>query len=115
MPKAQIQTEEFRKLLEERLGPLQERFERIHKHHAQESGALPADFAEQATELENAEVLEHLDASSRKDLEQIQAALHRIELGTYGVCLSCHKAIPKGRLLAVPTATRCLKCVEAKG
>lgn len=43
-------------------------------------------------------------------LEEIEAALKRIEAGTFGTCTSCGKPIPAGRLLALPHAALCVSC-----
>jgi DnaK suppressor protein len=45
-------------------------------------------------------------------LRQIQEALDRLELGEYGVCLSCEDPIPAKRLHAVPWAKYCVICQE---
>lgn len=47
-----------------------------------------------------------------KYLSHIEKALERVEHGTYGICSDCGKPIPRERLLAVPTATRCVPCKE---
>jgi DnaK suppressor protein len=44
------------------------------------------------------------------ELGDIQAALERIEAGTYGHCTNCDAAIPPARLNAYPTAKRCIDC-----
>ena len=43
-------------------------------------------------------------------LRDIDAALERLDDGTFGVCESCSKAIPKARLKAVPHARYCVEC-----
>jgi len=50
-----------------------------------------------------------------KYLTHIEKALERIENGTYGDCVDCEQPIPKERLKAVPTATRCVPCKEKAG
>lgn len=50
-------------------------------------------------------------ARQRKFQQELQAALVRIEQGTYGICRATGKLIPAERLRAVPHATL---CVEAK-
>ncbi|MCP4084264.1 MAG: hypothetical protein GY745_04320 [Actinomycetia bacterium] len=45
-----------------------------------------------------------LSAQARVAVEQIDAALGRIDAGTYGVCVASGKAIPKERLEAIPWA-----------
>ena len=46
-------------------------------------------------------------------MRDIQAALHRIECGTFGVCLSCGDTIGPKRLAAVPWSPLCIRCQEA--
>lgn len=70
------------------------------------------DAEERAIELENHEVLERLGEAAVKEIADIEAALTRIELGTYGVCVSCGEDISDARLDAVPYATRCTDCLE---
>jgi DnaK suppressor protein len=41
---------------------------------------------------------------------EIDAALGRVDAGTYGVCEACGKPIPEVRLEAVPEATLCVGC-----
>ena len=43
-------------------------------------------------------------------LAQIDAALKRIDAGTYGVCENCGKEIHRARLEALPYATLCISC-----
>ncbi len=43
-------------------------------------------------------------------LGDIEAALERIEAGTYGQCSDCGASIPPARLSAYPTAKRCIDC-----
>lgn len=46
-------------------------------------------------------------------LEQIQWALQRLDDGSYGLCEDCGAEIPEDRLVALPLATRCLRCQVA--
>ena len=50
--------------------------------------------------------------SDNKTLRLIEEALDRIRTGTYGVCESCGKPIPKVRLNVVPYTANCVHCVE---
>jgi len=45
-------------------------------------------------------------------LDQIDAALQRIEEGTYGRCASCGNEIGQDRLAAMPTAAKCISCAS---
>lgn len=42
--------------------------------------------------------------------EDLQAALTRVERGTYGICDSCGKPIAPERLEAIPAARSCMEC-----
>jgi RNA polymerase-binding transcription factor DksA len=68
------------------------------------------DFEERAVQIEGEEVLEGLGRVALDEIAQIKAALLRIELGTYGVCVKCGEDIADNRLEAVPYAARCIKC-----
>lgn len=46
------------------------------------------------------------------ELATIDAALARIEAGTYGECTDCGVSIPAPRLQASPEVTRCIECQE---
>lgn len=46
----------------------------------------------------------------QKILYSVDEALKRIEDGSYGSCLQCHKAIAKKRLAALPHTGLCIEC-----
>lgn len=47
-----------------------------------------------------------------KSLAEIDAALERMEKGTYGKCANCGKDIPLDRLQVYPSAKHCLDCAK---
>ncbi|MCU1462167.1 MAG: DnaK suppressor protein [Acidimicrobiales bacterium] len=51
-----------------------------------------------------------LSAQARQAVEEIDRALAKIELGTYGICEGCGKPIPRDRLKALPQASLCVAC-----
>lgn len=53
-----------------------------------------------------------LDARETTELDLVEAALGRIEAGTYGQCIDCGVEIPAARLHAAPEAPRCIACQE---
>lgn len=59
-------------------------------------------------------LLDRLDEREKREIEAIDLALVRIETGSYGRCQGCGKDIPVARLQALPTATTCLSCGEAR-
>jgi len=51
-----------------------------------------------------------LGENSEQVLAEIDAALARIENGTYGTCTNCGNEIPVERLEAYPAASLCIDC-----
>jgi DnaK suppressor protein len=47
-------------------------------------------------------------------LNKIDAALRRLDEGTYGGCFECGEEISEARLRALPFAVRCKDCEEAR-
>jgi RNA polymerase-binding protein DksA len=72
--------------------------------------ALPADWEEQATQLEGQDALEGIEKQKLKEIQQIRAALQRIADGRYGICAKCGEDIDPKRLNALPTAILCVSC-----
>ena len=54
--------------------------------------------------------LDSLNESEQGQVAEIDAALGRIEAGTYGTCENCGEPIEGRRLEAVPWARRCFTC-----
>ncbi len=73
------------------------------------------DFAEQATQNENNEVLDQLGNAARTEISLIKQALARIDSGGYGICQVCGEPIRPERLKAVPYSSMCVKCASKAG
>jgi len=50
---------------------------------------------------------------SLQHLDLVDAAIARLDDGTYGTCLRCGQPIPEGRLEALPWAAHCIACQTA--
>jgi len=61
---------------------------------------------------EVSEIRNGLDDASAEDLNQINQALARIDVGDYGFCQSCGNQISAERLKALPYATLCVDDAE---
>lgn len=71
---------------------------------------LPEEIDRWATVLrERREVLAGRDLA---EVAAIDAALDRLQAGTFGQCQRCGAAISSGRLQAQPSAATCLACQE---
>lgn len=104
-----MEHQELKAELEERLAALQKRLASIKRDVTQ---AHSGDSAEQAQERENDEVVDAIGNETALSIEIIQAALDRIENGTYGSCETCGDDIGAARLSAIPEAMRCVNCAE---
>ena len=56
--------------------------------------------------------MSNLERNSNR-LREVQAALRRIDTGTFGICRDCEGNINPKRLAAVPWASSCIICQEA--
>jgi DnaK suppressor protein len=74
-------------------------------------------LADSATETLDRELELTLEDNAGHMLASIDAALARIEEGTYGQCENCGEPISGERLEALPYATKCIKCkrLEERG
>jgi DnaK suppressor protein len=52
---------------------------------------------------------------AEKELELVEAALARLDEGTFGRCLRCGEEIAAGRLEALPWAAHCIACQKLVG
>ena len=102
----------IREKLTARYAEIQARLVRIISDERHANKPLDADFAEQAVERENDEVLAALDDSIRAEMAQIEKTLARLDSGEYGICENCGGAIAPKRLEALPHAARCIACEE---
>lgn len=64
--------------------------------------------AEQAAETLNRELDTSVQERVRAELEEIEAALRRLDSGRYGLCEICGEEIAAGRLEAMPAARYCV-------
>ena len=65
-------------------------------------------LADMATVTYDRELDQGLEDGVQQTVAQIDAALQRIEDGTYGVCEACGNQIAPDRLRAIPWTTRCI-------
>jgi len=73
-----------------------------------QSSSADNHLADTATETYERELDEGLEEDARGQLREVEAALERMEDGSYGTCSVCGKEIPLERLEAVPWTTLCI-------
>ena len=76
--------------------------------------SMPTNMAELGSDNFDQEFTLGLLRSEQDALDQIEAAIERIENGVYGQCEKCGMNIPKPRLDAIPFATLCIQCASQK-
>lgn len=109
--------QEFKELILVKLEKANLEYERLRSNLTNLDGNDVADTSptfkilEEGANTLNKEEVGHLAQRQMKFIQNLQAALVRIENKTYGVCRMTGKLIPKERLRAVPHATL---SVEAK-
>ena len=107
--------QEFKKVRNQLIDMLEELDDRLNKitddvKHPE--APLSKDFAEQATELENNEVLDAIGNSTRAELTEVRQAIDRIDKGSYGICVACGQPIREKRLDALPFVALCMNCAS---
>jgi len=107
----QTDTDKIREQLLANQAELKKRVGRIHDHAR---NPLNADSAEQAAELTNLPVVSALETEAMEELADIENAIHRLEAGTFGICITCGEEVGAKRLEARPASSECLDCAELR-
>ena len=111
-----IDSEHFRNRLREERKRVKEAIDYLHEENpgsvedeTQDSTAdnHPADVA---TVTFDRELDYSLEENEERLLTAIDAALARIEEGTFGICRTCAQPIAEERLEALPWTTQCIDC-----
>jgi RNA polymerase-binding protein DksA len=113
-----VDTERFRGILQEER---QRVLDAINYLHEETPGSLEDETEEivgnsdnhlgdTATATLDREIDYSLEENSEHVLRAIDAALQRIEDGTFGICETCGQPISEERLEAIPYATQCIDC-----
>ena len=77
---------------------------------ATEPGSKSGDWIDQSSQENEIHVRLALKQTDAKLLRAIEEAIHRIDSGSYGICLECENAIAAARLEAVPWTRVCIDC-----
>jgi RNA polymerase-binding protein DksA len=107
-----VDVEHYRELLLEERQRVSAALDYLHEEN---SGSMNEEIpetgmADTATVTVDRELDYSLEENSSNVLREIEAALGRIDAGTFGVCQRCGKPIGEERLEAMPYATKCIEC-----
>jgi DnaK suppressor protein len=117
MTTSQIDYNAVRSRLEQEKASLKAQLESLRQAELQ-AGADEGDNAESADDATDIVVRDRnlaVMSNVRDLLAQVEAALKRLENGTYGICERCGKSIAQERLDVLPYATMCVSCAAAAG
>ncbi len=106
---------EFEEIIQSKLGRSKEELQQLKESitKSSESGSNSAGL-EDSVNTQEKEHLNSLAARTSKFIKQLEDALIRIKIGTYGVCVETGKLIPKERLRAVPHTQYCIEVKQQK-
>jgi RNA polymerase-binding protein DksA len=113
---ATIDTERFKERLLDERTRVQEALDYLHDQHPgsleDETQEIPSNNhpGDVATYTLDREIDYTLEENEERVLSAIDAALERIEKGTFGTCRSCGRQIALERLEALPYTTQCIDC-----
>jgi len=71
---------------------------------------MPIHMADIGSDNYEQEFTVNLIQTENVELQAIDAAIEKIDSGTYGLCEACGEEIPKSRLRAIPHARLCIEC-----
>ena len=113
---ATIDTEHFKERLLAERARVQEALDYIHEENRgqleDDREEIPSDNhpGDAATSTFDRELDATLEGNEERLLQAIDAALQRIENGTYGICRTCGQPIDPERLEALPWTTQAIDC-----
>ena len=82
----------------------QEIFEQVSRLEAgwQTLGERDVELEEEAQKVDISSLYELLDERGKQEIEEIDLALCRIAVGTYGICEECEQRIPARSVISLP-------------
>ena len=106
--------ERIREHLLQRRRMLIENYDRRKAAGEEASTAEPRDEADESVRLDAQDEAWRMAEAEGRELARIDATLTRLRDETFGECVDCGEEIEEKRLMALPTASRCMSCQEAR-
>jgi DnaK suppressor protein len=103
----------WRERLERRAAELRAEVRGVELSALQPQDATPPEVADQkdrAAEMETGRVQQAEQQRDLDELAQVEAALARLDAGSFGTCADCGESIGAARLAVMPSAARCAAC-----
>jgi len=103
-----------RQRLVQELGDLGEGLNRTARDSSGDLSAYSLHMADQATDAIEREKSFYIASLEGQALDDVDAALARLQTGTYGHCVNCGGEISHERLEVLPAAKYCIACQEVR-
>jgi RNA polymerase-binding transcription factor DksA len=107
------QLPELRAMLEEQRRFRLDQLSQLTAQYRQSQGELSGrhvDSLDNSADNARVEVSAAVEAAAHLALDDIEAAIARMDAGRYGYCVRCDRPIPIERLFAIPQAPLCMHC-----
>lgn len=119
-PRTDINLDHFREILEAERNRVLEQLRQVDAREEEGASGVAGDEtadydqhpADDGTETFLREQDQAIHAGLHQELKQVEAASHKMEHGTYGLCDRCGAEIPAERLEVLPFALLCMKCAS---
>ena len=85
---------------------------RVEQERQNLDDSRPAEMGDFCIQTASREYLFERSSQQRQLLRRVEAALRRIESGTFGECVACGDEINHKRLAAMPWTDYCIRCQE---
>lgn len=103
-----------RALLEQERKELRDQLSEMGFGGAGEGLTYDANFADSSQVTAERGEASALAANLQESLEEVEAALAKLDEGNYGICEGCRQPIPAARLEAMPSARFCIECASKR-
>src|SRR5215468_6140063 len=108
-----VKTAHYRKILEKKAEEVRRSMSAQKAAQVVSRLDVPSDEGDLSQQHHEEWIFLNRNTIDMKLLREVSDALHRIELGQYGICLECEEPISQKRLDAVPWARYCVTCQES--
>jgi DnaK suppressor protein len=106
--------EEIRKEIEERIESAEKSLEQLKEQTAPVPPSVAIGRLTRMDAIQQKSVAEANLKTTEKQISDLKKTLKNIDDPDFGICASCGKTIPPGRILIVPESRVCVQCASGK-
>ncbi len=109
---APARTEQYQRLIQSKIHDVRQGLSARRAAEFVQRPEEPLDFGDWCQKSHDEWLFVNQNRLETAQLRELEAALRRVERGTFGICAGCGEAISEKRLEAVPWAKFCIPCYE---